>query len=70
MIGKDIPEDSEPLIKYSLGILIFAIIALSNFFNVLAYFLSLYILDQYEINKKYPPLPLRCAAAREGGFIK
>lgn len=49
-----IPEGSEVLIDYASGVLILSLIALLSFINVVGYFLSLHLIQRYDIKKKYP----------------
>lgn len=52
----NIPEGSENLTNYAFGVMTLSLIALLCFINVLGYFLSLYVLDKYNIETKFPKL--------------
>jgi len=51
-----IPEGSENLTNYTFGVMIMSLVALLCFINVLGYFISLYILDKYNIETRFPRL--------------
>jgi hypothetical protein len=51
-----IPEGSEQITNYAFGVFIFSLIALLAFINVLGYFLSLHLVQRYDIINKYPKL--------------
>ena len=50
------PEGSEYLINLSFGVFIFSLIALLSFLNIMGYFLSLHLIQKYDISTKYPRL--------------
>jgi hypothetical protein len=52
----NIPEGSENLTNYAFGVMIFSLVTLLCFINVLGYFLSFYILDNYNIETRFPKL--------------
>lgn len=49
-----IPEGSETITKYAFGVFMLSLIALLSFINVLGYFLSLHLVQRYDISNKYP----------------
>jgi hypothetical protein len=54
--GIEIPEGSEALTKYAFGVFILSLAVLLSFMNVLGYFLSLHLVQKYDITTKYPKL--------------
>jgi len=52
----NLPEGSENLTKYAFGVMTLSLVILLCFINILGYFLSLYILDKYNIENKFPKL--------------
>lgn len=52
----NIPEGSENLTNYAFGVMILSLVALLCFINVLGYFISLYILDKFNIETRFPKL--------------
>jgi hypothetical protein len=52
----NLPEGSENLTKYAFGVMTLSLVVLLCFINILGYFLSLYILDKYNIENKFPKL--------------
>lgn len=56
VLGIKVPEGSEALTKYAFGVFILSLIALLAFINVLGYFLSLHLVQRYDISNKYPKL--------------
>jgi hypothetical protein len=55
-LGIHVPAGSEVITQYAFGVLILSLIALLSFINVLGYFLSLHLLQRYEVDTKYPRL--------------
>ena len=53
-LGIELPEGSEALTKYAFGVFILSLVALLAFMNVLGYFLSLHLVQRYDIANKYP----------------
>ena len=53
-LGKDIPIDAEPAIRLSFNMFILSLIILFCFINIIGYFTSIYLLNKYDIDKKYP----------------
>ena len=53
-LGIEIPEGSEAITKYAFGVFILSLVALLAFINVLGYFLSLHLIQRYDIKNKYP----------------
>ena len=54
ILGIEIPEGSEAITKYAFGVFILSLITLLAFMNVLRYFLSLHLVQRYDISNKYP----------------
>ena len=54
----NIPEGSEAITKYAFGVFILSLIAFLTFINVLGYFLSLHLVQRYDIGNKYPKLKI------------
>lgn len=54
IIGKEIPADVEPIINFSFSILILSIIVLVSFINLMGYFISIYLINKYDIENRFP----------------
>jgi hypothetical protein len=55
-IGTDIDANSDPIIRFAFSIAVLAIICLISFINLIGYFSSLYIINKYDIQSKYPKI--------------
>ena len=55
-LGIHVPEGSDVLTQYAFGVFILSLVALLAFINVLGYFLSLHLVQRYEVATKYPRL--------------
>jgi hypothetical protein len=55
-LGIEVYEGSETITEYASGVLMLSLIALFGFLNVLDYFLSLYLVQRYDIKIKYSKL--------------
>jgi uncharacterized protein Usg len=53
-LGIELPESSETLTNYAFGVFTLSLVALLTFMNVLGYFLSLHLVQRYDISNKYP----------------
>lgn len=53
-IGKDIPIDAEPAIQLSFNMFILTLIILICFINIIGYFISIYLINKYDVENKYP----------------
>ena len=53
-IGKEIPADAEPFVTFSFNTLILSLIILFCFINIIGYFTSIYLVNKYNIESKYP----------------
>ena len=53
-LGSNLPKDAEPLITFSFNMLILSLIILFCFINVTGYFISIYLLNKYNVEEKYP----------------
>nr|YP_010697737.1 hypothetical protein P1R16_mgp02 [Porodaedalea niemelaei]WCF76633.1 hypothetical protein [Porodaedalea niemelaei] len=53
-LGKEIPADAEPIVTFSFNILILALIILFCFINITGYFISIYLINKYNVESKYP----------------
>lgn len=54
LIGKEIPIDAEPIVNYSFNIFILSVIILLGFINLIGYFTSIYLINKYDIENKFP----------------
>nr|YP_009710711.1 hypothetical protein [Amanita phalloides]QFZ98660.1 hypothetical protein [Amanita phalloides]WLF85166.1 hypothetical protein [Amanita phalloides] len=54
LIGKEIPVDAEPIVNYSFHIFMLSIIILVSFINLIGYFTSIYLINKYNIENKFP----------------
>ena len=55
-IGKDIPIEAEPVITLSFNMFILSLIILFCFINIIGYFTSIYLINKYNVEMKYPKL--------------
>ena len=55
-LHKEIPEDAEPFIMYSFNMGMLALLCLVLLTNVLGYVISLYVIERFQLNLKYPKL--------------
>jgi hypothetical protein len=53
-LGIQIPENATPLINFSFSILILTLISLLCFINVTGYLTSIYLINKYNIEIKFP----------------
>ena len=53
-LGADIPKDAEPIVTFSLNILILSLIILFCFVNIIGYFISIYLINKYNVEERYP----------------
>ena len=53
-LGKEVPAEADPFIKLSFNVLILLIIVLLSFINIIGYFLSIYLINKYDIETKFP----------------
>ena len=51
-----IPEGGEVIANFAFGVFVLSLVALLSLLNVLGYFLSLFLIQKYDLNKKYPKL--------------
>jgi len=49
-----LPEGSEDMVKFAFGVFILSLVAFVSFFNIVGYFLSLYLVQRYNLEQKYP----------------
>ena len=65
MLDIKLPENAEPIINFSFGVLTISIIILfsvgSAFFNLM----SLYLLNKYDVNKKFKNYPFLCTYSNQ-----
>ena len=52
----NIPNDAEPIMHFSSGILILTLVAITCFTNVIGYLSSILFLKYYNLGNKYPKL--------------
>ena len=55
-LGKDMTAEADPIIGYCFHMAMLALLCLVCLTNVLGYFLSLYIIEKFKLNLKYPKL--------------
>jgi len=63
LLNINIPENAEPFVNYSFGVLILSLIVLFNFLNAFVSLFSLYFLNKYNVDEKlknYPKLKKNC----------
>ncbi len=53
-LSKEIPADADFIIHYSFYMFILSLISLVCFINALAYLISLYLVNKYDIHNKFP----------------
>ena len=53
-LGNEIPADVEPIITYSFNMFILSLITLVCFINIIGYFISIYLINKYDVEKRYP----------------
>nr|QTG38692.1 hypothetical protein [Ganoderma sp. TQC-2021a] len=53
-LGKDIPQEIEPLFKFTSSILLLTIAAFVGFIRIVLYILSVYYIEKYNLYEKYP----------------
>ena len=51
-----VPEGGEIIVDLSFGVFTLSLVALLSFLNVLGYFLSMHLVQRYDISQKYPKL--------------
>ena len=56
LLGIEVPEGSETITNYAFGVFIMSLVALLAFINVIGYFLSLHLIQKYDVINKYPKL--------------
>ena len=50
----EIPADVEPIITYSFNMFILSLITLVCLINIIGYFISIYLINKYDVEKRYP----------------
>ena len=53
-LGNEIPADVEPIITYSFNMFILSLITLVCLINIIGYFISIYLINKYDVEKRYP----------------
>ena len=53
-LGTQIPSDAEPIVQLCFNLFILSLICLVCFVNITGYFLSLYYLNKYDVEQKFP----------------
>lgn len=56
-LGVSVPEEATPLINFSFGVFILALLTLFCYLNALISLLSLYILSKYNVDEKFKNYP-------------
>ena len=49
-----LPDEVSPLVKFASGIFVLALVCLSSFINISGYILSIYLINKYDIESKFP----------------
>ena len=52
-LGNEIPADVEPIITYSFNMFILSLIVLVCLINITGYFISIYLINKYDVEKRY-----------------
>jgi len=50
----NITPETEPIIRYTFSMFILNLVVLTCFFNIVGYILSIYLVNKYDIETKYP----------------
>jgi hypothetical protein len=50
----NITPETEPIIRYSFSMFILSLLVLMCFFNIVGYILSIYLINKYNIETKFP----------------
>ena len=53
-----LPDEVSPLVKFASGIFVLALVCLSSFINISGYILSIYLINKYDIESKFPRLKI------------
>ena len=53
-LGNEIPADVEPIITYSFNMFILSLITLVCLINIIGYFISIYLINKYDVENRYP----------------
>lgn len=53
-IGKEIPVEAEPTLNLSFNMLILSLIVLFSLIDIMGYFISIYLINKYDVEKMYP----------------
>lgn len=53
-LGSEMPTDAEPLISFSFNMFILSLIILVCFINITGYFISIYLINKYNIEERFP----------------
>lgn len=71
LLDLKLPENAEPIVNYSFGVLILSIIILFNIINAFTNLISLYLLNKYDVNNKFKNYPLLIKIIKffEGGSL-
>ena len=54
LLGKNIPQDMEPLFNFTASMLLLTLAVFFTVFRIILYFFSIYYLDKYNIYDRYP----------------
>ena len=52
----DLPDDASHTFKFAFGIFLLSLVCLFNFINVVGYLTSIYLINKYNIEERYPKL--------------
>ena len=50
----DLPDDASHTVKFAFGIFLLSLVCLFNFINVVGYLTSIYLINKYNIEERYP----------------
>lgn len=53
-LGSNIPKDAEPIVTFSFNILILSLIVFFCLINITGYFISIYLVNKYNVEKRFP----------------
>jgi len=54
----NVTPEAEPIISYSFSIFMLSLVVLYCFVNIMAYIISIYLIDKYEIEQKFNKYPI------------
>jgi hypothetical protein len=57
LLNVSVPENAEPVINYSFGVLILSLLVFFNILNAFVSLFSLYILNKYNVDERFKNYP-------------